>query len=173
MNRVQLIGNLGRDAETKSMPSGSTLTNLNIATEDKWRDKSDQWQSKTTWHRVTIWDAKPHVQALTKGQRVYVEGSIETREYTDKDGQKKTSTEVKAFSVELLFVPERTARQDAPPPQGNSRMGGTPQGAQRGAQGPSAPPLTASQRAFDDSDVPFSFLLLAPIAGYLAQFVGA
>ena len=149
MNRVTLIGNLGRDAETKTIASGSTLTNLNIATEDRYKDKSGEWQSKTTWHRITAWDARPHVQQLTKGQRVYVEGSIETREYTDKDGNKKTSTEVKAFSVELLFVPERTVRQDPPPPQGNSRMGVTPQGAQRGAQGP----VTAS--TFDDLDVPF------------------
>lgn len=152
MNRVQLIGNLGRDAETKTMPSGSTLTNLNIATEDRYRDKAGEWQSKTTWHRVTAWDAKPHVQQLAKGQRVYVEGSLETREYTGSDGIKKTSTEVKAFSVELLFVPERQPRQDAVPPQGNPRMGGTPQGAQRGPGAPSggsAPPRDWAE------DVPF------------------
>lgn len=169
MNRVQLIGNLGRDAETKTMPSGSTITNLNIATEERYKDRNDQWQGKTTWHRVTVWDAKPHVAALTKGQRVYVEGSIDVREYAGSDGVKKTSIEVKAFSVELLFVPERQPRQDAQPPQGNTRMGGMPQGAQRGPGAPSVG--SAPPRDWSD-DVPFAFVILAPIAGYLAQFVG-
>lgn len=148
MNRIQLIGNLGRDADTKTMASGSTVTNLSVATEERYKDKSGEWQGRTTWHRVTAWDAKPHVQGLTKGQRVYVDGSLEVREYTDKDGTKKTSTEVKAFNVELLFVPERQPRQDAAPPQGTTRTGGTPNGS-------SSQPMTAAQRAFDDSDIPF------------------
>jgi single-strand DNA-binding protein len=168
MNRVQLIGNLGKDAEVKAMPSGSTLTSFSVATEERYKDKQDQWQGKTTWHRVAIWDAKPHVQALHKGQRVYIEGSIDVREYTGSDGVKKTTTEVKAFSVEILFVPERQdARQDTRPPQGNQPYGGTPGAAQRGAQGP-----VRGNPAVDLDDVPFAFMLLAPIAGYLAQFVG-
>lgn len=149
MNRVQLIGNLGKDAETKTMPSGSTLTSFSVATEERYKDKSGEWQGKTTWHRVSVWDAKPHVAALHKGQRVYVEGSIDVREYTDKDGVKKTATEVKAFSVEVLFVPERQPRQDAAPHTPPPRMGGTPQGAQRGPQGGSR------ASTFDDSDIPF------------------
>jgi single-strand DNA-binding protein len=167
MNRVQLIGNLGKDAEVKTMPSGSTLTSFSVATEERYKDKQDQWQGKTTWHRVAIWDAKPHVQALHKGQRVYIEGSIDVREYTGSDGVKKTTTEVKAFSVEILFVPDRQdTRQDAPPSKPWQPSGQAPGGAQRGAQ----KPVTAS--TFDDSDVPFAFVILAPIAGYLAQFVG-
>jgi len=167
MNRVQLIGNVGKDAEVKTMPSGSTLTSFSVATEERYKDKSGDWQGKTTWHRVAVWDAKPHVQALRKGQRVYIEGSIDVREYTGSDGAKKTATEVKAFSVEVLFVPDRQdARQDARPPQGNQPYGGTPSGAQRGAQ----KPVTAS--TFDDDGLPFAFVILAPIAGYLAQVVG-
>jgi len=168
MNRVQLIGNLGKDAEVKTMPSGSTLTSFSVATEERYKDKQDQWQGKTTWHRVAIWDAKPHVQALHKGQRVYIEGSIDVREYTGSDGVKKTTTEVKAFSVEILFVPERQSdRQDARPPQGNQPYGGAPSAAQRGAQGPAR-----GNPAVDLDDVPFAFMLLAPIAGYFAQFMG-
>lgn len=156
MNRVQLIGNLGRDAETKSLQSGSTVTSLNVATEERYRDKSGDWQGKTTWHRVTVWDAKPHIASLTKGQRVYIDGSLEVREYTDKDGNKRVATEVKAHVVELLFVPDRQERrQDAAPPQRSLGQGALAQGAQRGSQGPSSQPLTAAQRAFDDSDLPF------------------
>jgi single-strand DNA-binding protein len=168
MNRVQLIGNLGKDAEVKTMPSGSTLTSFSVATEERYKDKDSNWQHKTTWHRVAIWDAKPHVQALHKGQRVYIEGSIDVREYTGSDGVKKTTTEIKAFSVEILFVPERQdARQDAPPSKPWQPSGQVPGGTQRGAQ-----VAAHGNPAVDLDDVPFSFLLLAPIAGYLAQFVG-
>lgn len=168
MNRVQLIGNLGKDARVNTLPSGTTVASFSVATEDRWLDrKTNEWKGVTTWHDVDVWEPKPHIAALTKGQRVYVDGSISVREGKDKDGNKRMFHGVKAQSVELLFVPERQSdRQDAPPPSGNSRMGGTPQGAQRGAQGP----VTAS--TFDDSDCPFAFIILAPIAGYLAQFVG-
>jgi single-strand DNA-binding protein len=168
MNRVQLIGNVGKDADIKTMPSGSTLTSFSVATEERYKDKSGDWQGKTTWHRVAVWDAKPHVMALRKGQRVYIEGSIDVREYTGSDGAKKTATEVKAFSVEILFVPDRQdTRQDPPPSKPWQPSGQVPSGAQRGAQGSSR-----GVPDFSPDDVPFSFLLLAPIAGYLAQVVG-
>lgn len=169
-NTHTIVGRLGKDADTKTIASGSTVTNFSVATEDRWLDSATkEWKGATTWHDVTVWGAEPHIAQLQKGQRVMVSGPVNSREYTDKDGVKRVVRYIKATSVEILFVPERQPRQDAAPPQGNSRMGGTPQGAQRGSGAPSGG--SAPPRDWSD-DVPFSLILLAPIAGYLAQFVG-
>jgi single-strand DNA-binding protein len=168
MNRDQLIGNLGKDARVNTLPSGTTVASFSVATEERYLDrKTNEWKGTTTWHDVDVWEPKPHIAALTKGQRVYVDGSISVREGKDKDGNKRMFHGVKAQSVEILFVPDRQdTRQDAPPSKPWQPSGQVPSGAQRGAQGP----VTAS--TFDDDSLPFAFVILAPIAGYLAQFVG-
>ena len=98
VNKVILIGNLGRDPEVKSLPSGGKLVNLNIATSENWRDKnSGERREKTEWHRVVVFDenlARVAEQYLRKGSKVYLEGQLQTRKWQDQSGVEKFSTEV-------------------------------------------------------------------------------
>src|SRR5882757_7919258 len=98
VNKVVLIGNLGRDPEVRRLTSGDPVVNLSIATSESWRDKaSGERKEKTEWHRVVIFNenlAKVAEQYLKKGSKVYLEGQLQTRKYTDKDGVEKYSTEV-------------------------------------------------------------------------------
>lgn len=110
VNRVYLIGNLGRDPEIRRMPNGDRVANLNIATSETWRDKqSGERKEKTEWHRVTIMSDKIAEIAekyLRKGAKVYVSGQIETRKWQDKDGADRYSTEiiVRGFGGELTIL---------------------------------------------------------------------
>lgn len=98
LNKVILIGNLGKDPEVRRMGSGDPVVNLSVATSESWRDKqTGERREKTEWHRVVIFNdqiAKVAEQYLKKGMKVYVEGQLQTRKWTDKDGQEKYSTEV-------------------------------------------------------------------------------
>lgn len=103
VNKVILVGNLGRDAETKFLPSGVSVTNFSIATERRWKDeKSGEWRSESDWHNVTLWRGEKVAEFLTKGKQVYVEGRLQTRSYEDKDGHKKYATDVVCSEVILL-----------------------------------------------------------------------
>lgn len=103
VNKVQLIGNLGRDAELKYTPGGSAVATLNMATTEKWKDKAGAPQEKTEWHRVVLWGktAESLANYLTKGKQIYVEGRIQTRQW-EKDGAKQYTTEIRADHVVLL-----------------------------------------------------------------------
>lgn len=95
VNRVTLLGTLGRDPETRNTQACTSVHNLNVATEESWKDKSTQeWKSKTEWHRVTVWGADKLVEKLSKGSRVFIEGSLQTRKWIDQNGQDKYTTEV-------------------------------------------------------------------------------
>lgn len=104
VNKVILVGNLGRDAELRYTPGGDAVATLALATTEVYKDKQGQKQEKTEWHRVNVWGktAENLSQYMTKGKQIYVEGRIETRTWDDKDGNKKYSTEVKADTVTLL-----------------------------------------------------------------------
>lgn len=105
VNKVILVGNLGRDAELKYTANGSAVATLNMATTDTWKDKaSGEKKESTEWHRVILWGktAESLHQYLVKGKQVYVEGSIQTRKWADKDGKDRYSTEIKADAVTLL-----------------------------------------------------------------------
>ncbi len=103
VNKVILVGHLGKDAETKFTPSGASLTRFSVATSRRWKDQqSGEWKEETDWHNVSLWRSENLAQYLTKGKQVYVEGRLQTRSYEDKDGQKKYSTEVVADDVILL-----------------------------------------------------------------------
>jgi len=103
VNKVILVGNLGRDAELRYTPGGAAVATLNMATTEVWNDKSGQKQEKTEWHRVVLWGktAESLNEYLTKGKQIYVEGRLETRQW-EKDGQKHYTTEVKADKIVLL-----------------------------------------------------------------------
>jgi single-strand DNA-binding protein len=104
VNRVILIGRLGRDPELKFTPAGKAVTNFTMATSETWKDDSGERQERTEWHRIVIWGKLAEVAAkyLSKGSQVYIEGKLQTREWTDKDGQKKYTTEIVASSLVML-----------------------------------------------------------------------
>ncbi len=103
VNKVILIGNLGRDAETKFTPSGAAVTRFAIATTRSWKDQqTNEWKEETNWSNVVLWRQENLANYLTKGKQVYVEGRLQTRSYDDKDGKKVYATEVVADEVILL-----------------------------------------------------------------------
>lgn len=128
LNKVIIIGNLGRDPETRYAPSGDCICNIAVATTETWKDKqTGEKKEATEWHRVAFFGKLGEIAAqyLKKGSQVYVEGSLRTREYTDKDGVKKYATDIKASEMKMLGgraesapaaqAPRQAARQ-APPP---------------------------------------------------------
>jgi single-strand DNA-binding protein len=105
INKVILIGNLGADPETRAMPSGSTVANLRIATSESWRDKqTGEQQERTEWHRVALFGRLAEIAAeyLRKGSQVYIEGSLRTRKWQDKQGNERYSTEIVGNEMQML-----------------------------------------------------------------------
>ena len=104
VNKVILVGNLGRDAELRYTPGGAAVATLNLATTEVWNDKGGQRQEKTEWHRIVLWgkQAESLQEYLTKGKQIYVEGKLQTRKWKDKDGNDKYTTEVRGDRVVLL-----------------------------------------------------------------------
>lgn len=104
VNKVILIGNLGRAPEVRFTPGGQAVANFSIATSDKWTDKNGQKQERTEWHRIVVWGKLAELcgQYLTKGRQCYVEGRLQTREWVDKEGRKNYTTEVVAQTVQFL-----------------------------------------------------------------------
>ncbi|MDG1144723.1 MAG: single-stranded DNA-binding protein, partial [Burkholderiales bacterium] len=104
VNKVILVGNLGRDPEVRRMPSGDAMVNLSIATTDTWKDKGGERQEKTEWHRVVMFGRVAEVagEYLKKGSQAYFEGRLQTRKWTDKEGQDKYTTEVVADRMQML-----------------------------------------------------------------------
>ena len=161
LNKVILIGNLGRDPETRYLPNGDAVTNISVATTDTWKDKNGEKQEKTEWHRVSLYRRLAEVagEYLKKGSQVYIEGRIEYREY-EKDGQKRYTTDIVASEMKMLG-----SRQGAGEP-GDRDAGSTSErpprpsgGGASGASGGSgssgnAAPAKKKVDDFDD-DIPF------------------
>ena len=104
VNKVILVGNLGRDAEVRYTSGGTAVATLSLATTDIWTDKGGQRQEKTEWHRVVLWGktAETLQEYLLKGRQIYVEGRLQTRQWDDRDGNKRYTTETRADRVVLL-----------------------------------------------------------------------
>jgi single-strand DNA-binding protein len=103
VNKVILIGHLGKDAETKFIPSGAAKTTFTLATNRRWKDQqTGEWKEETDWHNVVLWRSENVATYLTKGKQIYLEGRLQTRNYEDKDGKKVYITEVVADDVILL-----------------------------------------------------------------------
>jgi len=159
LNKVILIGNLGRDPETRYLPNGDAVTNISVATTDTWKDKNGEKQEKTEWHRVSLYRRLAEVagEYLKKGSQVYIEGRIEYREY-EKDGQKRYTTDIVASEMKMLGSRQGAGEpsdRDAGstserPPRASS--GATGGGA--GGSGGSAAPAKKKVDDFDD-DIPF------------------
>ena len=104
VNKVILLGNLGRDPETRYTTGGDAVTNLSVATSEQWKDKNGEKQERTEWHRVVLFGRQAEIagEYLKKGRSVYIEGRLQTRKYTDKDGVEKYSTEIVGDRMQLI-----------------------------------------------------------------------
>jgi single-strand DNA-binding protein len=154
VNKVILVGNLGRDAETKFTPSGASVTRFSVATTRNWKDQqSGEWKEETNWTNVTVWRQENLANYLTKGKQVYVEGRLQTRSYEDKDGKKVYATDVVADEVILLGGRGEGGVEG--PGMSSSMPRSAPQGGRsRPAQsgGRDEPPF---EMGITDDDVPF------------------
>ena len=108
VNKVILIGNLGRDPEVRFTQGGTAVANFTLATNEVWNDKAGARQERTEWHRIVVWGKQAEIvrEHLSKGKQVYVEGSLQTRQWDDKEGHKRSTTEIKALRVVMLGRPE-------------------------------------------------------------------
>jgi single-strand DNA-binding protein len=142
LNKVMLIGNLGKDPELRFTPSGRAVARFSLATSEQWTDQQGQRQDRTEWHNIVVWGKQAETcgQYLSKGRQVFIEGSIRSRQYDDKEGQKRYITEVIAQRVQFL---------------GGGRGDGAGAGAGRGSAGggggEDAPPASMPE----DDDIPF------------------
>jgi len=159
VNKVILVGNLGRDAETKFTPSGAAVTKFAVATTRSWKDQqTNEWKEETNWTNVVVWRQENLANYLTKGKQIYVEGRLQTRSYDDKDGKKVYATEVVADEVILLGgrgdASASGGFENAGPARGRAGGGGS-RGASSAGMG-SAPMADDDQfGGITDDDVPF------------------
>jgi single-strand DNA-binding protein len=160
INKVILIGNLGADPETRAMPSGTTVANLRVATSESWRDKqTGEQQERTEWHRVALFGRLAEIagEYLRKGSQVYIEGSLRTRKWQDKQGNERYSTEIVGNELQMLggrgggggAAPSAGAGAEAGGRSG-AATGGSPSYAEESGGGGSS----ARGEDFDD-DIPF------------------
>jgi single-strand DNA-binding protein len=152
VNKVILVGNLGRDAELRYTPGGAAVATLNMATTEVWNDKAGQKQEKTEWHRVVLWgkSAETLSEYLTKGKQIYVEGRLQTRQWDDKDGNKRYTTEIRGDRIVLLSG--GGGGMGAGRPQGRGGAAGA--GAGPGA-GDHMEPMGEPISELTDDDIPF------------------
>jgi single-strand DNA-binding protein len=142
VNKVILVGNLGRDPEVRYMPDGGAVTNISVATTDVWKDKAGEKQERTEWHRVVFFSKLAEIagEYLKKGSQVYIEGRLQTRKWQDKEGQDRYTTEIVADRMQMLGS--------------RAGMGGSNEAPER-----EPPPSKGAKKpaAFDDmeDDIPF------------------
>ena len=172
LNKVIIIGNLGRDPEVRSFPSGDRVANVTVATTDKWKDKqTGEMREATEWHRVVFNGRLAEIveQYLRKGSQVYVEGSLRTRKWTDQSGVEKYSTEIRADEMKMLGSRQGMGQpaddegggggyDSAPPPRRPapaSRQAPAPAPAAPAQRPPAAAPRASSGFDDMDDDIPF------------------
>jgi single-strand DNA-binding protein len=143
VNKVILIGNLGQDPETKSLPSGSAVTNIRVATTEGWKDKqTGEKKEHTEWHSVVFFDRLAEIagQYLKKGSQVYIEGTLRTRKWQDKSGNDRYTTEVRGSDMQML---------------GGKPGGSSGTSYERPAKAESASASPVAEKSFEDDDIPF------------------
>lgn len=149
VNKVILIGNLGKDPETRYMSNGEAVTNITLATTDTWKDRNGEKQEKTEWHRVTFYRKLAEIagEYLKKGRPVYVEGRLETRKWTDKSGADRYTTEIIANEMKMLGSRSGSGSFDEP----DSNESASP------SSSSSKPSAAKNNGGFDDmdDDIPF------------------
>ena len=154
VNKVILVGNLGRDPETRYTTGGDAVTNIRVATTDTWKDKNGEKQEKTEWHTVVFFGRQAEIagEYLKKGRQVYVEGRLQTRKWQDKEGQDRYTTEIVADRMQMLGSREGGGGSSSPPPEPAER-----EPAAAGAGGGRKPASAPAKKGADDldDDIPF------------------
>ena len=143
VNKVILIGNLGRDPEVRYTSDGKPVANFTMATTERWNDPSGERKEKTEWHRIVVWGKQAEIagEYLRKGRQIYVEGSLQTREWTDRDGNKRQTTEVRAQRFQMLG--RRGEEAEAPEAAGEPAAAGE------------AAAVAEKGSKFEEDDIPF------------------
>lgn len=115
LNKVMLIGNLGKDPEVRYTPSGQAVASFNLATSEKFKNKSGEWEERTEWHRVTLWARLAEIagEYLSKGKTVYIEGRLQTRKWQDNSGNERYTTEIVGEKMQMLSPKGESRRSDA------------------------------------------------------------
>jgi single-strand DNA-binding protein len=158
VNKVILLGNLGRDPETRYTTGGDAVCNLNIATSETWKDKSGEKQEKTEWHRVVLFGRTAEIagEYLKKGRSVYIEGRLQTKKYTDKDGVEKYSTEIVGDRMQLIGGAREGGGGDAEFSAPSSGGGGRRESSAPSGGGGGKPAGGPKKNVDDfDDDIPF------------------
>ena len=144
VNRVFLVGRLGRDPEQRFTASGTAVTNFSLATDERWKDQSGERQTRTEWHQIVVWGRLAEIcnQYLNKGKLVFIEGRLQTREWDDRDGNKRRTTEVVASEMRMLGsrTEEQGFRESEPAVEAGAQAEGS------GSQG---------EVEISDDDIPF------------------
>jgi single-strand DNA-binding protein len=160
VNKVILVGRLGQNPEVKYTPSGAAVANFSVATNESWMDKAGQKQERTEWHRVVVWGKLAELcsQYLAKGRQVYLEGSLQTRQWQDKDNQTKYTTEIRAQTVQFLGTGAGAGAssgqsQGAGPNQYSNNPGAGASASDFGGAMPQMGPT--SEPSFTEDDIPF------------------
>ena len=150
VNKVILVGNLGRDPEVRYLPDGGAVTNVSVATTDTWKDKSGEKQERTEWHRIAFFGKLAEIagEYLKKGSQVYVEGSLRTRKWQDKEGKERYTTEIIADRMQMLGSRAGGSESMAREPKAAAAESGG---------GGGKPAATKGGASFDDmdDDIPF------------------
>jgi len=138
LNKVMLIGNLGKDPEMRYTTSGQAVTGFSLATSEKFKGKSGEWEERTEWHNITLWGKLAEIagEYLSKGKTVYIEGRLQTRKWQDKSGNDRYTTEIVGEKMQMLS------------PKGEGRRGGNEVTSEPAGGGYEEPP-------FQDDDIPF------------------
>jgi single-strand DNA-binding protein len=153
VNKVILVGRLGKDPEMKYMPSGAPVTKFSLATDESFKDKTGEKQEHTEWHNIVVWNAKLAeicAEYLTKGKLVFIEGSIRSRQWQDQSGNKRTSYEIVANYMQMLGSKADSERMSA--------AGAERAAPERNAPAPpsaSAEPVSPPEPEISDEDIPF------------------
>lgn len=161
VNKAILIGNLGKDPDVRYSPDGSAITNITIATTEAWKDKQGGKQEKTEWHRVAFFGKLAEIagEYLKKGSQVYIEGRIQTRKWTDKEGQDRYTTEIVADKMQMLGSRSGgfEVMDDSGEPQQQQPRRAAPAQQNRGQGGGQSQPPSRGSSGFDDfeDDIPF------------------
>jgi single-strand DNA-binding protein len=161
LNKVMLIGNLGKDPEVRYTQGGQPVANFTLATNESWTDKQGQKQERTEWHRIVVWGKAAELcgEYLSKGRQVYVEGKLQTREWTNKEGQKQYSTEIVASPVGgVVFLGGGGERRGPGAGRSGDEFGQPPPGMdepEQGAQGGQGRGGGGGGAKAPDEDIPF------------------
>ncbi len=162
VNKVIIIGNLGRDPEIKYTQNNVPVANFSVATSESWKDKNTgEWQEKTEWHRIVAWRhlAERAEKYLRKGKQVYVEGKLETRKWQGQDGQDRYTTEIVARELQMLGRKDDDGSYGGGSSSGGGGGFGGASGGSGGSEGPGGtfnpPTMGGETKAAEDDDLPF------------------